>query len=142
MGQRFVLSANVDFMIHGLFKYSFFGHEVWITTTHVSILFIMLILVGFALVANIKLKKAGEVPEGFANAVELVVEKLDGMVDSAMGVHARRFYNYIGTIFIFILVSNLAGLLGLRPPHGGLWRHPALRRDDLYLNSFQQMETP
>ena len=23
---------NIDFMIHGVFKYSFFGHEVWITT--------------------------------------------------------------------------------------------------------------
>jgi len=33
-----------------------------------------------------------------------------------MGKHASVFQNYIGTIFIFILFSNLSGLLGLRPP--------------------------
>ena len=37
-------------------------------------------------------------------------------VDTPMGKAAPKFYNYIGTIFIFILVSNISGLLGLRPP--------------------------
>ena len=60
--------------------------------------------------------KAREVPEGFQNVVELIVEKLDAMVDTPMGKAAPKFYNYIGTIFIFILVSNISGLLGLRPP--------------------------
>lgn len=113
-----VLSASdeIDFMIHGLFKYSFFGHEVWITTSHVCILIVMLIIIGFAIAANRAMKKATEVPTGFQNVVELMVEKLDGMVDSPMGKNAPRFYNYIGTIFIFILLSNISGLLGLRPP--------------------------
>lgn len=110
-------SANdIDFMIHGLFKYSFFGHEVWITTSHVCILIVMLIIIGFAIAANRAMKKATEVPSGFQNVVELMVEKLDGMVDSPMGKNAPGFYNYIGTIFIFILLSNISGLLGLRPP--------------------------
>lgn len=107
---------NIDFMIHGLFKYSFFGHEVWITTSHVCILIVMLIIIGFAIAANRAMKKATEVPTGFQNVVELMVEKLDGMVDSPMGKNAPRFYNYIGTVFIFILLSNISGLLGLRPP--------------------------
>lgn len=43
-----LLSADseVDFMIHGIFSYSFFGHKVWITTTHVCLLIIMLVLIG------------------------------------------------------------------------------------------------
>ena len=110
-------SANeIDFMIHGLFQYNFFGHEVWITTSHVCILIVMLIIIGFAIAANLAMKKATEVPSGFQNVVELMVEKLDGMVDSPMGKNAPRFYNYIGTVFIFILLSNISGLLGLRPP--------------------------
>ena len=107
---------NIDFMIHGVFKYSFFGHEVWITTTHVSLLFVMLILIVFSIVAGRAIKKGAEVPGGFQNVVELIVEKLDGMVDSTMGRNGAGFYNYIGTIFIFILFSNISGLLGLRPP--------------------------
>lgn len=107
---------NIDFMIHGVFKYSFFGHEVWITTTHVCVLIVMLLIIGFAIAANRQMAKAREVPEGFQNVVELIVEKLDAMVDAPMGKAAPKFYNYIGTIFIFILVSNISGLLGLRPP--------------------------
>ena len=106
---------EVDFMIHGLFKYSFFGHEVWITTSHVCILIVMLVIVGFAIAANRVMKRAAEVPTGFQNVVELIVEKLDGMADGTMGKNAVKFRNYIGTVFIFILLSNLSGLLGLRP---------------------------
>ena len=107
---------GIDFMIHGLFKYSFFGHEVWITTSHVCILIVMLIIIGFAIAANRAMRKATEVPKGLQNVVELMVEKLDAMVDSPMGKNAPRFYNYIGTVCIFILLSNISGLLGLRPP--------------------------
>ena len=107
---------NIDFMIHGLFKYSFFGHEVWITTSHVCILIVMLILIVFAIAANRAMKKATEVPTGCQSVVELMVEKLDGIVDGPMGKNAPGFYNYIGTVFIFILLSNISGLLGLRPP--------------------------
>ncbi|MGN1146952.1 MAG: F0F1 ATP synthase subunit A [Lachnospiraceae bacterium] len=103
-------------MIHGLFKYSFFGHEVWITTTHVCILIVMLVLLGFAIAANIAMRHAREVPTGFQNVVELIVEKLDGMTVSTMGKNATKFRNYIGTVFIFILFCNISGLLGLRPP--------------------------
>lgn len=108
--------SEVDFMIHGIFKYSFFGHEVWITTTHICLLIVMLVLIGFAIVANRVMKKATDVPTGFQNVVEMIVEKLDGMIGSTMGKQAPRFVNYIGTIFIFILISNISGLFGLRPP--------------------------
>ena len=33
-----------------------------------------------------------------------------------MGAKGKGFRNYIGTLFLFILFSNISGLLGLRPP--------------------------
>ncbi len=118
MGQGILLSegTEVDFMIHGVFSYELFGQTVWITTTHVCVLIVMLIIIGFCIAANRAIKHATEVPGGFQNVVELIVEKLDGMIDGAMGKQAARYRNYIGTIFIFILFSNISGLLGLRPP--------------------------
>ncbi len=118
MDMGILLSADneVDFMIHGIFSYSFFGHQVWITTTHVCCLIVLLSLMLFGFLAGHKMKHADEVPEGFQNFIELIVELLDGMVDGTMGKNGANFRNYIGTIFIFILVSNLSGLLGLRPP--------------------------
>lgn len=118
MEQGILLSAgaDIDFMIHGVFSYELFGQTVWITTTHVSILIVFMVLIGFAIVANRTMKKATDVPGPFQNVVELVVEKIDGMVSGVMGKHAGRFANYIGTIFVFILISNISGLFGLRPP--------------------------
>ena len=109
-------STDVDFMIHGLFSYELFGQTVWITTSHVCILLVMLIILGFGLAVNIKMRKATDVPGTFQNIAELVVEMLDGMVKSNMGHNAKYFANYVGTLFIFILVSNISGLIGLRPP--------------------------
>ncbi|MBD5463741.1 MAG: F0F1 ATP synthase subunit A [Lachnospiraceae bacterium] len=118
MGQGILLSGSteVDFMIHGVFSYELFGQQVWITTTHVCVLIVMLIIIGFCIAANRAIKHATEVPSGFQNVVEMIVEMLDGMIGGVMGGQAVRFRNYIGTIFIFILVSNISGLLGLRPP--------------------------
>ena len=48
---------NVDFMIHGIFSYELFGHTVWITTSHVCILIVMLVILLFAVVANRQLKQ-------------------------------------------------------------------------------------
>ena len=107
---------NIDFMIHGLFSYNLFGHEVWITTSHVCILIVMLFLIGFALIANIKMRHATEIPDTFQNILELIVSSLDGVVEGTMGKSAPKFVNYISTIFIFILISNISGLFGLRPP--------------------------
>ena len=118
MGEGILLSeaGGVDFMIHGVFSYELFGQTVWITTTHVCVLIVFLIIIGFCIAANRAVKHATEVPGAFQNVVELIVEMLDGMVGGVMGKQAVRFQNYIGTIFIFILFSNISGLLGLRPP--------------------------
>ena len=118
MGQGILLSsaADIDFMVHGVFSYELFGQTVWITTTHVCVLIVMLVIIGFCIAANRAVKHASEVPGTFQNVVELVVEMLDNMVGGVMGKYAVNFRNYIGTIFIFILISNISGLLGLRPP--------------------------
>lgn len=116
MGQGILLSADVDFMIHGVFSYEIFGQTVWITTTHICLLIVVLALSVFAVVANRKMKKAAEVPGKFQNVIEMIVEMLDGMVCSSMGKSAYKFANYISTVFIFILTCNFSSLVGLRPP--------------------------
>jgi len=109
-------SSNIDFMIQGIVPIEFLGQTVYLTTSHACILIIMAIMIVFAIIANRKLKKATEIPKGFQNVVELIVELLEGMVQGSMGKWAPGFVNYIGTIFMFILISNISGLLGLRPP--------------------------
>lgn len=109
--------SDIDFMIHGLFPVDFFGNEVWITTSHVCILIVMILMLILGVVANIKMRHATEVPDMLQNLLELLVEKLDGIVLGTMGKIAAPIYrNYILTIFVFIFLSNISGLFGLRPP--------------------------
>ena len=118
MEQGILLSgaADIDFMIHGVFSYELFGQTLWITTTHICVLIVMLVIITFCVAANRAVKHATEVPGTFQNIAELVVEKLDAMIGGVMGPFSPKFRNYIGTIFIFILLSNISSLFGLRPP--------------------------
>lgn len=110
-------ASDIDFMVHGIFSYELFGQTLWITTTHVCALIVMLVLLIFSIAANRAMKRATEIPSGFQNVVELIVEMLDGMVYGSMGkIAGPKFVNYISTIFIFILLSNISGIFGLRPP--------------------------
>lgn len=111
-----IVAADADFMIHCLTKLKIFGQEVYLTTTHVSLLIICVGLIILALVVRVKLRDTEGKPGSLQNAMEMVIEMLDGMVHSSMGKHAVRYRNYIGVSFLFLLFSNLSGLLGLRPP--------------------------
>ena len=110
MNRAIVLSSGteVDFMVHGVFSFKIFGQTMWITTTHVGLLIIMLTLIIFAMVVGRKVRKMKpeDVPQGIVNVAELVTEKLEGFVMSTMGSSGTKFVNYISTIFVFILFSK------------------------------------
>ena len=118
MGTGILLSSadEIDFMVHGIFQYKFFGQTVWITTTHACLFIVFMMIIIFCLLANRAVKHATEVPGAFQNVVELIVEMLDNMTKGVMGKNAAAFANYIGILFMFILLSNNSGLFGLRPP--------------------------
>lgn len=107
---------EVDFSIHHLIPYKFMGETVYITTSHVCMLIIMVTIMIFALVARRKMMNASEIPTGFQNFIEFVVELLQGFVNGSMGKHGKKYMNYVGTLFMFVLLSNISGLFGLRPP--------------------------
>lgn len=109
-------SSDMGFMIKGLFSYELFGQKLWITTTHVSILIVDVALIIFFLLVRKKMKHPNDVPKGLQNVAEIIVEMLDNMVKGSLGENAGKFANYIGSIFIFILISNISGIFGLRPP--------------------------
>lgn len=111
-------SKEVTFGVDGFLKYHLFGHELWLTTTHISLVIIMLVLVIFAIIANRIIKNADpdKSPGMFLNMIEYLVEAVDNLTKANMGERGYKFSNYIGTLAIFILISNISGLVGLRPP--------------------------
>ena len=109
-------SSNIDFMIHGLYKFELFGKELWLTTTHVSLLIVVALIMIFAIVVRVRLTHGKGKPSRLQNIAEMAVEAIDNLVEDSMGKSAKKFRNYIAALFIFLLIANISGLLGLRPP--------------------------
>jgi F-type H+-transporting ATPase subunit a len=75
---------------------------------------IIIMLLVLSVVATSALKS---VPGGLQNFMEVVVGGIENMIVETMGEHGRPFFPLIATLAIFILVSNLTGLIpGFFPP--------------------------
>ena len=109
---------EADFSIHGVLRTDMFGQELWITTTAIGSWIVTAVLLLLAFVIGRKFKNASETdtPGMLQNVAELGMEMLENMTIGILGHNARKFANYIGTIFLFILFCNLSGLFGLRAP--------------------------
>ncbi len=112
-------TSDLSFFVEGYAKFNLFGQTLYITTTHVCMSIIFAALVIFAVIANRVIRKADpqKPPKGFLNVIELIVESADNMLIGAMGEkHGPRFANYVTSLFAFLLLCNLSGLVGFRPP--------------------------
>ena len=74
----------------------------------------LLLISGVLVRARLAAAQGGLVPDpGFSlrNVLELLVEMLTGLAEQNMGPHWRKYFPLIGTLFFFILISNLLGLV-------------------------------
>ncbi len=114
------MGEKIDFYVYGyqeLFKVG--DTSIYLTTTHVCLAIVFVILVTFAIVVNRKIAKADptKASKGLLNVIEMLVEACDNLVLENMGkTLAKGFKNYIAALFMIIFTCNLSGLFGLRPP--------------------------
>jgi F-type H+-transporting ATPase subunit a len=84
---------------------------------------VMVILVGLALAAT---RSLSLVPRGTQNFMEVVIEQFIQLIDDVIGPAGRAYLPLIATLGLFILVSNLMGLVpGLISPTGNLMTNGA-----------------
>jgi F-type H+-transporting ATPase subunit a len=84
---------------------------------------VMIILIGVAWAAT---RRLSLVPRGTQNVVEVVLEQFIQMIDDVIGPDGRRYLPLIATLGLFILLSNLMGLVpGLMAPTGNLMTNAA-----------------
>lgn len=116
MGFSVINNNDPDFYIHELYPIDFFGTTVYITTTHICTLIVLVTIAILAIFARRSVMKTKDVPGKFATGVELVISTLVNFVSSTMGKAGKKYINYIGALFTFVFLSNISGLFGLRPP--------------------------
>lgn len=84
-----------------------------------SLILVTLILVIFAIVVyrKVKKQKTTEAPHGVLLVAEQYVMGVDNLFNQVTGGKlTHKPAPYFFTLFSFLLVSNLMGLLGLEPP--------------------------
>lgn len=95
-----------------------------ITTPVVSTWAVMLLLAGFSFLATRNLKQD---PGRLQTLLEGVVMTIQSAIEDALPSHGQRLLPFIGTLWIFIAVANLAGVLpGGSSPTGNLSTTSAL----------------
>jgi F-type H+-transporting ATPase subunit a len=108
-------------MIHPILFLQFFRELL--APLHIStagadaIAYTWLIIVVLAILSVMATKALTAVPGGLQNFMEVIIGGIENMVVETMGEHGRPFFPLIATLAIFILVSNLIGLVpGFFPP--------------------------
>jgi len=108
-------------MIHPILFLQFFRELL--APLHIStagadaIAYTWLIIITLALLSVLATKALTAVPGGLQNFMEVVVGGIENMIVETMGEHGRPFFPLIATLAIFVLVSNLIGLIpGFFPP--------------------------
>lgn len=94
----------------------------WLHEHHLVVVsytwFIMAVLALFSFLAT---RRLNILPGGFQNVMEVIIEGFDNLITESMGHEGRKFFPLIATLGLYILTSNLLGLIpGFESPTSNL----------------------
>lgn len=99
--------------------YHYFPHQPIVEFLHhwENIFFSALVASLIGAIGCIAAKRSSLVPRGVQNLFEFAVEGLDNFICGILGETGRQFTPFIGTLFIYIFLMNVAGIIpGLKSP--------------------------
>jgi F-type H+-transporting ATPase subunit a len=86
---------------------------------HVGITFYL--IVALALLSYWVKKRINIVPGSTQSIIEIILESTDNLVLEAMGEKGKKYFPFVATFGVYILISNLLGLIpGFIPPTANL----------------------
>lgn len=104
-----VFSPLEQFQIISLLAIQFPNYDLSFTNSSL----VMLVTVGFFIFLSVLLiKKGGKfVPSSYQSLIELVYEFVMNLVDEQIGPEGKKFFTFIFTVFTFLLLNNLFGMV-------------------------------
>ncbi len=84
------------------------GGPGWLTNSMITTLLVDIVIIILALLATVNMK---EIPGRWQNLMEAMVEYLYDLAEGVAGRDARRFFPWVATIFLLVIVSNWSGLI-------------------------------
>ncbi|MDX9745701.1 MAG: F0F1 ATP synthase subunit A [Syntrophales bacterium] len=87
--------------------------------THVT--YTWLIMIGLVILSFLATRRLNINPGGVQNVMEVIIDAMYKLLLDTMGEHGKKFFPLIATIGLFILTSNLLGLIpGFESPTANL----------------------
>ena len=117
MPTALLLASEAGFNISGplvVASFDLFGITFNLTESVIVQWIVILILLAVILILTHNMKVIPETRR--QAAAEMIVSFFSNTVDESMGTKYYRYKPYIATLFCFVLISGLMGLLGLRSP--------------------------
>ena len=87
-----------------------------------SIAVVLVILLTAFIIYHVKLKKVkpNHAPNGYVLAIQMYVSYIRGLVVDILGPEFEKITPYFLTLFSYILLSNIIGIIGLDNPTSSL----------------------
>jgi len=98
------MTANIEIAAEKIYDFG----PLPITNSLITTWIVMLIIVSFAYFAGRKIKK---IPDGLQNLAEIIIESLFNTMEDLAKDRTKKFFPFVATFFIFIVVANYFGLL-------------------------------
>ncbi|MEG2052068.1 MAG: F0F1 ATP synthase subunit A [Oscillospiraceae bacterium] len=95
-----------------VFSFNLFDRTIGITDTIVMMWIIMAVIIAFAIIIT---RKFETVPVGKQLVAETLVGTVNDFIKNNLGHHWKKFAPYFGTLLLFILFSNIAGIFSILP---------------------------
>ena len=96
-----------------VFRFQLFGQEVNISDTLFVTWLVIAFLIVFTFFATRKLSV--DKPNRFQVLLEWLVSSIDGMCQSSIGEHGRKFLPYLGSLILFLGVGNIIAAFNFIP---------------------------
>jgi len=103
-----VHSPVEQFTIKALYALSLFGYDISFTNSSLFMVFAVLLSSGFLFFA---MRPASIIPGRLQCLAEMMYEFVANILDSNVGKEGKPYFPFVFTLFLFILFSNLLGLI-------------------------------
>ncbi|MET0408799.1 MAG: F0F1 ATP synthase subunit A [Hyphomicrobium sp.] len=97
-----------QFEIRKIFDLDLFGHDISFTNSSLMMVVALILISAFMIFA---MSGRSLVPSRIQSMAEIVYEYIAGMVKENLGEEGMKFFPWVFSIFIFILVLNIVGLI-------------------------------
>jgi F-type H+-transporting ATPase subunit a len=115
LGSKLLEKLKIDV----IFSFKMFGYDIDVYNSVVVMWIVMAVLIIFSIMSS---KKLETIPRGIQNVIEIIIDGINSFSKDIAGQHWKALTPYVGTVFIFLIVSNSISIFNIIPEWNQLYK--------------------